>query len=117
LFAFFKDANNRIWFPPDLGEKKDVLSDFIDRMQPHRMSYWKMVLASLSASLCTTILAVYWLVTGEIRFPTLGRVFINSHTLYWFSLFTLVLIGLLCLMVGMGGVIALRRDARESNIR
>ncbi len=85
------------------------------QVRPHRLSYLKTVLASLAVSLAALILAIYWLTVGQTRVPILGWILFKSSLFNWASIVAVVLSALFCLMVGVGGILALQRDARESD--
>jgi hypothetical protein len=83
-------------------------------MRPHRVSYLRTTLGGLGLSVLAAGVALYWLLDGHIDLPVWGRIYGRSHVMYWCSIAFALSFAALWLMVAAGGIIALRRDARES---
>lgn len=81
-------------------------------MQRHRVSYLKTTLGSLGLFLLTGILTIYWFVAGQIRGAILGLILVQSPWLYWLVMTALILLGFVSLLIGLGGLLALRGDLR-----
>jgi hypothetical protein len=79
-------------------------------MQPHRRSYLKMTIASLTMAGISLAVAAYWLAAGELRVPVLGWVLTDRLAFRWTSVGALVVIGAVCAMTGAGGLLALHGD-------
>jgi hypothetical protein len=86
-------------------------------MRGHRVSYIKTTVASLGIAAPAVILAVYLLVSGQTGIPILDRMLTAFPMLYWPSIGAIALFAVLWLMVGLGGLLSLQRDARESDGR
>ena len=83
-------------------------------MSSHRASYLKTTLATLSASVVLFALVGYDVVARWLALPTLGATASGVWLfLHWVAVAVLVALGMLCLLVGMGGLFALHDDARE----
>src|SRR5256885_1102383 len=83
-------------------------------MQAHRASYWKTTLTSLGTFVLATILAIYWIVRGEIRVPALGRSLTRSAFSYWPLVAVLVLLSVCGLLLGVAGFVCLYGDSGET---
>jgi hypothetical protein len=83
-------------------------------VNPCRASYWKTTLASLGAFLFVIVLALYWLVAGEIRLPALEWSLTRVAFFYWPLMVLIVVFALFCLLIGVGGFVCLHEDSREN---
>jgi hypothetical protein len=80
-------------------------------MRLHRASYLKTVLAALGASAVSLALAGFALAEGRV--PLTGWTPFESSLPRWAFAAGLVVLGLVCLLVAMGGLFALHEDAGE----
>jgi hypothetical protein len=83
-------------------------------MRDHRVSYIKTTVASLVISATALILAVHLLVTGQTGIRILDEILTTFSIGYWPSIGALGSFAVLWLMVGLGGLLSLQKDARES---
>jgi hypothetical protein len=81
-------------------------------MPPHRRSYLKTVVAALGVSAASLALAAYGLAGGRV--PLTGWILFESHLLRWALAASLIVLGLVCLLVAVGGLFALSEDARAA---
>ena len=84
-------------------------------MQTHRTSYLKTVVAALGVSAASLALAAYALAEGRVSLT--GWTLFESSLLRWLSAAGLVVLGLVCLLVAVGGLFALHEDANEGRRR
>jgi hypothetical protein len=82
-------------------------------MSSHRASYLKTTLGALAASVFSFALAGY-VVARWLSLPTVAAEASGAWLfMYWVAVAVLVALGLLCLLVGTGGLFALHDDAKE----
>ena len=84
-------------------------------MQPHQTSYLKTAVAALGVSAASLALAACVLAEGRV--PLTGWVVFESRLLRWASATGLIVLGLVCLLVAVGGLFALTEDAKEGRRR
>lgn len=83
-------------------------------MSSHRASYLKTTLGALAASVVSFALAGYDVVARWLSLPAVGATATGAWSfLYWVAVAVLVALGVLCLLVGTGGLFALHDDAKE----
>jgi len=86
-------------------------------MRTHRTSYLKTVVAALVVCAVSLGLAAFWLAGGRVPIPLTDWMLFESRLLRWASAVGLVTLGLVCLLVAVGGLFALREDAKEGRGR
>lgn len=83
-------------------------------MRPHRLSYLRTALGGFLLSASAASVAVYWLLIRKINIPVLNWSPDRLPLMYWFSIGVVLVLAVFCFLVGVGGVLSLQRDARES---
>lgn len=84
-------------------------------MLTHRTSYLKTVVAALGVSATSLTLAAYGLAGGGV--PLTDWILFESYLLRWALATGLIVLGLLCLLIAVGGLFALNEDAKEGRRR
>jgi hypothetical protein len=82
-------------------------------MQAHRLSYLKAVVLALAVCTASSAVVVCWLVQGRVGVPWTDWVLFESALPRWALTVGLMAIGLISLLVAVGGIFALRGDAKE----
>ena len=85
--------------------------------RPHRASYLKTTLCGFGLSATAVAVIIYWLRVRHISIPRLIWRSDGFRASYWLSIGVVFVFAVFWFMVGVGGILSLQRDARESGYR